>query len=73
MSPAMEWQPIETCPKMTAVLLYATGYYIGHFNETNSRWWVESDGTQTAAEASLNGFNKPTHWMPLPAPPKKEG
>jgi hypothetical protein len=66
----MDWQPIETAPKMRAILLYASGYVVGHFNTTNMKWWVETDGTGTAGERNLNSFNGPTHWMPLPEPPK---
>ena len=66
----MEWQPIETAPKMTAIMLYAAGYYIGHFNTTNNRWWLQDDGTVTATERLLNSWSPPTHWMPLPEPPK---
>lgn len=64
-----EWQPIETAPKMTAILLYASGYQIGHFNETNGKWWTQTDGTKTAGERNLNSWNPPTHWMPLPPAP----
>ena len=66
------WQPIKTAPKMTAVLLYSSGYHIGHFNETNNKWWTYTDGTGTAGECILNSWGKPTHWMPLPAPPVTE-
>jgi hypothetical protein len=68
-----QWQPIETAPKMTAVLLYAAGYHIGHFNETNGKWWTQTDGTGTSGELILNSWGKPTHWMPLPAPPSDRG
>ncbi len=66
----MEWQPIDTCPKMTAVLLWASGYHVGHFNETNGKWWTYTDGRGTTSEVLLNANNKPTHWMPLPTPPQ---
>ncbi len=67
------WHPIATCPPMTAVLLYAAGYHIGHFNETNNRWWTHTDGTGTAGELLLNSWSRPTHWMPLPPePPQHE-
>ena len=66
----MDWQPIETAPKMTAILLWASGYYVGHFNETNGRWWTYTDGRGTTSEILLNSNNKPTRWMPLPEPPK---
>ena len=81
-----EWQPIETAPKDgTHVMLsrgdrvtlgnwesvistspeyHANGTYLGQFEDGNS-WegWMSWDG----------GFceeTPPTHWMPLPEPPK---
>lgn len=69
-----EWQPIETAPKdRTFVLLSGFEYdrpparwiELGHF--TGHVW--QQDGM-------LNGeyLYEPTHWMPLPAPPRaKEG
>lgn len=62
------WQPIETCPPMTAVLLYSAGYVVGHFNTTNNKWWTTTDGTKTIGEIALNR-DGPTHWMPLPDAP----
>ena len=58
------WQPIETAPKdgKTFILIVEYGYvYIGLF---------DNDGyCQDMAGAGLD----PTHWMPLPKPPTKEG
>lgn len=72
----MKWQPIETAPKDTAILIYASAYYVAHFNTTNDKWWTYSDGTKTAGERLLNSWSGPTHWMPLPDAPdldKMEG
>lgn len=61
----MEWQPIETAPKGERVLVYfpRTGrkeaMIIAASNPTGSQWWAKHIG---------NLF--PTHWMPLPEPPK---
>jgi hypothetical protein len=66
----MEWQPIETAPKDgTRVLVYVEpfGSLIGSntfnlFGRTSGdRWYC--DGVW------LDG-SVPTHWMPLPEPPK---
>ena len=65
-----QWQPIETVPKDKAVLIYAAGYYVAHFNTTNNRWWTQTDGTGTSGERILNSWGAPTHWMPLPQPPE---
>lgn len=60
---ASEWQPIETAPKdgKTIILVVEYGYvYTGIFH---------NDGyCQDLTGAGLD----PTHWMPLPQPPKQE-
>jgi len=63
----MEWQPINTAPLDTLVLLYLgdEGFAIGESWRTYDEqpygltWWVEE-----------RGRFYPTHWMPLPEPPK---
>jgi hypothetical protein len=68
-----EWQPIETAPKDgTAILIWpAQSSFTG--DDTISyvvRWhdwkeaWIEASGEE------YDTFY-PTHWMPLPPPPKK--
>jgi hypothetical protein len=67
-----EWQPIETAPKDTLLILYLKdeGVIIGEGWHTYDEppygepskdlyWWVEQRGRV-----------HPTHWMPLPEPPK---
>ena len=78
----MEWQPIETAPKMKTVLLFAvtdvaedgrvrnwqmgTGFY--HEGWTDAR-------NNGASPWEWEGHHVqpwqplPTHWMPLPMPP----
>ena len=64
----MEWQPIETAPKSARVLFY----------------WLEGiSGRGTALEIGAHELGEyydfdgapflsdPTHWMPLPDPPKE--
>jgi hypothetical protein len=56
-----DWQPISTAPKDgTWVLLYSQhdGIRIGNWDRIE---WAD-DGDGVALE--------PTHWMPLPEPPK---
>ena len=70
-----EWQPIDTAPKDgTAILIWpAKSSFTG--DDTISyvvRW---NDWKQGWIEASGEEYDTfyPTHWMPLPAPPKKGG
>jgi hypothetical protein len=74
-----EWQPIETAPKDKIVLLFrptafewgsvAPGKYNVDFFAKRPKpfWeiWLKIGGT---VESRLW---EPTHWMPLPAPPKE--
>lgn len=78
----MEWQPIETAPKDgTDVLLWGKWagevsgptenivIDIGFFTDGSSDyagkfWWALKTG-----DAYMCWIN-PTHWMPLPTPPK---
>ena len=69
------WMPIETAPEETAILVY--GIWEGELNGCNDepavwkarfayeKWWVE--GGEYYAQNVIN----PTHWMPLPEPPKE--
>lgn len=65
----MNWQPIETAPKDYGknVLLFGNGpntwqsSYVG--------CWYEKDGVY-GWHSLGEGMMSPTHWMPLPEPPK---
>ncbi len=77
-----EWHPIETAPTNRRILVYASGaQYVAWRQDDETDEWHE-DGDE---ESDLNGFwcvtdNKlgpfalrggsPSHWMPLPEPPK---
>lgn len=78
----MNWQPIETAPKNVYVLVYAHGdqYVALLVDDASDPWFEEGD-----AESDFNGLwtvtdnkhgpyalrgGRPTHWMPLPQPPK---
>ena len=67
-----EWQPIETAPKNGVRVLCADGDDVATAEWTNARWVVsptvwEGDG-EYGGLADLE-FS-PTHWMPLPEPPR---
>ena len=63
-----EWKPIKTAPKDgTRVLLYdADGTSIGHYSVhrriSSEYGWLGEDGFPLV---------NPTHWQPLPDPPKE--
>ena len=66
----LEWQPIETAPKDgTRVLLFVPPYgpSTGHYKD-RSNWGPSASNWY--AHAALNKEAEPTHWMPLPEPPK---
>ena len=64
-----EWQPIETAPKDGTPILMWDGdmiYVISWYVPQNTRYpaqWREADGKRYCDY-------DPTHWMPLPEPPK---
>ena len=61
------WQPIETAPKDgTLVLLYGNGARV---QWQVSEWYIEDE---FAGWHPWNwpDYEKPTHWMQLPKPPK---
>ena len=68
----MEWQPIETAPKDGTLILGAWQCLnktwdmnaMFYSEEGGDGWWVEYHGDYQ---------HDPTHWMPLPEPPKENG
>lgn len=69
-----DWKPIETAPKDgTPVDLWVLGDRTADctWNKTRKRWehWWGLDGGM--GRSAVDG--EPTHWMPLPEPPMKEG
>ena len=70
-----EWQPIETAPKEIEWGGDGHGYgpYIlawpVFYEVTRVRWWQSKSGGKNFLEDGGNAV-RPTHWMPLPDPPK---
>ena len=66
-----EWRDIETAPKDGTVFL---GYKLGQFREC---YKVPRDDCDMWCFGGGSGADdlfpniKPTHWMPLPTPPKR--
>lgn len=68
----MEWQPIETAP------ISGRGerprYFLafnGHHTGVCVRWCNEGYGETITDESDEVVYPKPTHWMPMPTPPKQ--
>ena len=68
----LAWQPIETAPKDGAEVLLAFGYGYDapppitcYWNSEREDWLL---GNSLSVPVSVPA--KPTHWMPLPEPPK---
>jgi hypothetical protein len=58
------WQPIETAPKGNARFLIWDGEFVYMWKG----WWLEG---QIFAYKKTPPPIIPTHWMPLPEPPKE--
>lgn len=66
----MEWQPIETAPKDGTRILAWDGRsihvaYWGWDNPANRLAWL-------GGHCRIDHIDQPTHWMPLPEPPRQE-
>lgn len=59
---AREWQPIETLKREGSVVMYCDAH--------GNRWTDIDDGASWAHNGC--GY-PPTHWLPLPPPPSREG
>jgi hypothetical protein len=65
-----EWQPIDTAPKN------GTGIIVFYYPKAGMAFafWDGEDFLEVSVASGIVGVAKqykPTHWMPLPAPPKK--
>lgn len=65
------WQPIETAPDDTAILVYLTGAAQGLEIEIAHRSSDDPDGDWYVATHDGPPIDvPPTHWMPLPLAPE---
>ena len=60
------WQPIETAPVLSNVL-------VTRFDYGQVCWVTDARKSKFGFWSTFNGraVNEPTHWMPLPTPPKR--
>ena len=71
----MEWQPIDTVPKETEVLVWfgpAVGVKSAEYTDKDGDgvwFWCVTDGKFGPHPVRRYCAPYPTHWMPLPAPP----
>jgi len=67
------WQDIGTAPRdgRHVMLGMADEQYVaeGYFDEDEEKWFSANTHSTDYVDGSLY----PTHWMPLPSPPSKEG
>jgi len=77
-----EWRTIDTAPKDgTRVLVCTNGQIaIAWWNERPNVWnepavpcWTEFEPEDYFYAVHLTDEFAPTHWMPLPEPPHREG
>lgn len=62
-----EWQPIKTAPRSGDIQVYCSD----SGEQMVAFWHSDDDGTfQFAHFHGVPVVCKPTHWMPLPEPPK---
>lgn len=69
--PLPEWRPIETAPKDGSLILgyFADGETAWHFDRLVCRWISDLEMWSAKGVSGL----QPTHWQPLPEPPKEQG
>jgi len=72
----MDWQPMATAPKDgTHILIYerSTHRFLPDIYVVN--WRTKTGDTGDCTEAAGEEYYtwEPTHWMPLPPPPKEQG
>jgi hypothetical protein len=66
-----EWQPIDTAPKNQHFLCgHAEKRWIrfGIYFSSHGTWYYS--GTSERSQFAQTRGDEPTHWMPLPEPPK---
>lgn len=68
-----DWQPIETAPKDGARILLAPLMVVASWDFGDEEWIIavqEFDDPRIGKLMYCHYAEGPTHWMPLPEPPK---
>ena len=70
----MNWQPIETAPR-DIFTPFIAGFALdeeGYSPKAREMVWSEAEQSfRLTSDPSWKYCPQPTHWMPLPAPPKE--
>lgn len=68
----MEWQPIDTAPKDGTVILVGVWEIAPDMASAawNGKFWSMNYMDEGEFIGSGEAFHNPTHWQPLPEPPK---
>ena len=76
----MEWQPIETAPKdgKSIIAYFPWGNFVcvawwtsrSAGNKPGPRWILSYGRSAGVRPLCGSAHQEPTHWMPLPEPPK---
>lgn len=67
-----EWQPIETAPKdgMRILACWRAGSIVWE-SPSIVRWHFDGWAVDCVGRGLAKGSYSPTHWLPLPTPPKE--
>lgn len=73
----MQWQPIETAPKVRGVKILTWGMIPESWGYTPEEWLISvsewcGNGWASQAGSTYGNSFRPTHWMSLPAPPEQD-
>lgn len=67
----MEWQPIETAPKDGTNILLFIPEWRPEYQRVVGHWGRSFFGEKWFDNVGMKALScRPSHWMPLPEPPK---
>lgn len=66
-----DWQPISTAPKDEGlILLFPSRCWCAEEDRGEVGYWCDGIQDWVAFGPTAEDYYGPTHWMPLPEPPK---